>query len=268
MVVDVYKYEDYRAVIREHVEQAESSWGLWAKLAKAADCQPPYLSQVMKGKAHLTADHIIGLASYLHLSDDETDYMLLLLELSRAGTAKLRKYLKSKIEKIRASREDLTKRLAQPRLESGAKESLYYSAWYWSALHVIVSIPEFRTTKAIASRLMLPPDFVTYALEQLAQHGIVKRKGDSWELGTADIHIPKDSLMIGIHHSNWRQRAITDSTMPGRDNVHYTAVYSLSRSDYQHLKEKMLDLVEHSRKVVAPSKEEELVCFACDLFTV
>ena len=67
--------------------------------------------------------------------------------------------------------------------------------------------------------------------------------------------------MIGIHHSNWRQKAVSEG-------VHYTSVYSISQKDYQHLKEKMLDLIEYSRKVVGPSKEEELICFACDIFAI
>lgn len=87
-------------------------------------------------------------------------------------------------------------------------------------------------------------------------------------LGTGDLHIPKNSPMIGIHHNNWRQRAVLDSTLPNTEGVHYTAVYSISRKDHEHLKTKVLDLVEQSRKIVAPSKEEELICFTCDLFEV
>jgi len=121
----------------------------------------------------------------------------------------------------------------------------------------------FACVKVLGSK-----DFVTYALEQLEQHQIVKREGNLWKVGTADLHIPKESLMIGMHHSNWKQRAVTDSLMPASGGVHYTAVYSLSRSDYQHLKEKMIDLIAHTRKIIGPSKEEELICFSCDIFAV
>jgi uncharacterized protein (TIGR02147 family) len=267
-MIEIYNFDDYREYLKARVDSENSKWGLWAKLAAAASCQPTYLSQVIKGKAHLTSDHVMGIAQFWELSESETDFFLLLLEVAKAGTSKLKDFLFTKIQRIRRDREDIAKRLDKPRIEIGDKESLYYSAWYWSALHIIVSIPDYSTPQAIAKKLLLPVELVSFALEQLERYQIVQRDGKNWKLGTGDVHIPKESPMIGVHHNNWRQRAVLDSTLPGTSGVHYTAVYSLSRQDYQHLKDKMLDLVEYTRKVVGPSKEEEMVCFTCDLFTV
>lgn len=269
MLVEVYQFTDYRAFIKARVEQDASPWGIWAKLANAASCKPTYLSQAMKEKCHLTADHILGIARYWDLTDAETDFLILLLDYARAGTKELREYLHAKMARIRKEREDLSARLKKPKFETGEKETLYYSSWFWSALHVIVSIPEYQSPRKIAQRLSLPVEFIEQALERLAAHGIVTRKGQGWTYGDSDVHIPKDSLLVGVHHNNWRQKAVADSTSPmGSDGVHYTAVYSLSRSDYQHLKEKMLELIEYSRKKIADSKEEEIVCFLCDIFPV
>lgn len=267
-MIEIFNFDDYRAYLKAKVLEGKDSWGMWARLAKAAGCQATYLSQAMKGKVLLTADHIIGIANYLSLSDPEKDYLLLLLDLARAGTKPLKEYLQSKIKKIRAERDDIAKRFNQPKLEIGAKESLYYSAWFWSAIHIIVTIPEFKTSAAIANRLLIPIQLVDHALATLEFHGIVQRSGNKWNLLTSDIHIPKDSPMIGMHHSNWRQKAVNDALTPNTEGVHFTGVYSISKSDLQHLKEKILDLIEYSRKVVGPSKEEELVCMNCDFFKV
>lgn len=268
MNISVFNFDNYRSFLKASVKAEKNSWGLWAKLAKAAQCQPTYLTQSMRGKANLTADHLLGISLYLKLSTEETDFFLLLLELERAGSQQLKKYLLEKIKKIRAERDDLSKRLALPRLEIGEKETLYYSAWYWSALHVMVSIPEYQTAEAMARRLQLPVGLVEEALHHLSRFNIIKREGRNWKLGTADIHIPKTSPLIGVHHNNWRQRAVLSSTLPQNPGVHYTAVYSLSEADFKHLKEKLNEFVEYTRKVVRPSKEEALVTFACDLFEV
>ncbi|KHD89835.1 MAG: hypothetical protein OM95_01880 [Bdellovibrio sp. ArHS] len=269
MTKDVFQFTDYRAFIKAQVDQDQNRWGIWAKLAQAASCKPTYLSQAMREKCHLTSEHMLGIARYWDLSDAETDFLLLLLEYARAGTQELRDYLFSKIKRIRKEREDIATRLKKPKFETGEKETLYYSSWFWSALHVMVSIPEYQSPKKIAARLSLPVEFIEQALQRLATHGIVTRKGQGWTYGTADVHIPKDSLLVGVHHNNWRQRAVADSTSPlGSDGVHYTSVYSLSRNDYQHLKEKMLELIEYSRKKIVDSKEEEIICFLCDIFPV
>ena len=274
--MDIFLFDDYKTYLKKRVDSEKDNWGLWAKLAKAANCQATYLSSAIKGKVHLTAEHILGISQFWKLSENETDYFLFLLEYNKAGTKELKNYFKNKIQKIKHEYENLGSRLKLPKLEIGARENIYYSAWYWSALHVIVSIPEYQTTHAIAHRLLLPIDFVEQALKELEKLDIVGFDGKKWKMKTADLHIPKNSLMIGIHHNNWRQKAVMNSTMsnfvmshssiPHSNSVHYTAVYSLSKSDYQHLKDKMRDLIEHSRKLVAPSKEEELVCFTCDLF--
>lgn len=264
----VFDFNDYRQFISAQVDAQAKPWGTWGRLAKIAGCQATYLSQVMKGKAQLTPDHVYRMARHWEMTDAETDFFLLLLERERVAGKELRAHLEEKMKKIRREREDLAKRFAKERVEAGEKETLYYSAWYWAALHVIVTIPEYQTPAAIARRLNLPVGFVEQALKRLADNGFVKQSKGKWAIHTADVHVPKESVMIGVHHNNWRQRAVTDSTVSGGDSVHFTGVYSLSRTDYQHLKEKMLELIEHSRKVVAPSAEEELACFLCDLFTV
>jgi uncharacterized protein (TIGR02147 family) len=267
MSLSVFHAPDYRAFIRASAASVQPSRGIWAKLAVAAGCQPTYLSQAMKEKCHLTPDHALGIARYFKLSEDETDFFLLLLELERAGTPELQKYLRSKIEKVRREREDLSARLKKPTLEHLEKEAQYYSTWFWSAIHIITSIPDYQTPKAIGERLCLPIPFVEDTLQRLEAHGIVKRSGKNWVPATGDVHLPRSSPLVAVHHSNWRQRAIMSSVL-NQNGVHFTAVYSLSRTDFQHLKEKILELIEYSRAKIGPSQEEELACFTCDWFAV
>ena len=268
IMADIFSYDDYRSFLKARVKGDKTAWGLWGKLALAAGCQATYLSQAMKGRVHLTSDHIFGIARFLKLSEPEEDYFLLLLDYAKAGTKALQEKHLTRIRRIRKDREDLAKRFQKPKLEVGEAESIYYSAWFWSALHVIITIPEFQSVDAIAKRLLLPPELVEHSLSILEQKGILKKEGRQWRLGSADLHIPKDSPMIGVHHMNWRQKAVLDALTPRSESVHFTAVYSISRADYQHLKEKMLELIEHSRIIVGPSPEEDLICMTCDIFRI
>jgi len=267
-MIDLYSFNDYRAYIKARVKMAKDNWGLWAKLAKAASCRPTYLSQSMKGQAQLTPEHLIGLAKYFKFTEQETDFFMLLLELSRAGSSDLKAYIQKKMARVRKDRENLSHRLEAPRLEGLERESVYYSAWYWIAIHVLVSIPEYRTPRAISERLLLPVAFVGHLLEKLSELQMVKFDGRHWQRSVGFIHLPADSAMIGVHHNNWRQRAVTNSTIPGQNSVHYTALYPLSKDDYQRLTEKIRETIESFLELVVPSESEELACFACDLFWV
>ncbi len=74
--------------------------------------------------------------------------------------------------------------------------------------------------------------------------------------------------MVVFHHNNWRQKAILDASNPLAQGLHFTGVYSMSRSDYQLLKEMLLEFMDKSKQVISSSKEELLVSMLIDYFEV
>lgn len=151
--MDLFTSSDYKAYLSKLVEG--SSWGTISRLADAAGCQRSYFSKVLKGSIHLTTDHASGLCDYLKFSNEEADYFMALVELGRAATPAYRRRIHSKLKMLRDEHENLTMRLKRPAARLGEKEMLYYSAWYYSAIHILVSIPEFQSVEAIAKRLEL-----------------------------------------------------------------------------------------------------------------
>jgi hypothetical protein len=135
-------------------------------------------------------------------------------------------------------------------------------------VHVLLTIPDFQTANAIATRLNLPMTMIQSALEELARIGLAMKKGNFWHPTQNDIHLPKDSVLTSINLSNWRGRAILDSYKREAGAVHYTAIHSLSRSDCEKIKEMVLQFLDQTRAVVRPSKEEELACITLDWFIV
>jgi hypothetical protein len=71
-----------------------------------------------------------------------------------------------------------------------------------------------------------------------------------------------------VNHLNWRQRGFQKLAETEQEGIHYTAVHSLSADDYLVIRNLILKMLEDSRKVVEPSKEEELICLCCDVFKV
>jgi uncharacterized protein (TIGR02147 family) len=262
----IFSYQDYRDFLQALMTSQSESWGLITKMAKAAQCQRPYLSKVLKGEAQLTPSQAYGLARFWKLNSFETEYFLGLLEAERAGSGDYREYIQRKNSALRKSQEDLSQRVNRKSAPIAHNEVTYYSAWYWSAIHILVSIPAFQTVEAISRKLSLSPSIVEVSLKRLEEYGFVKREGGKWKFDTSERHISKTSPLSALHHANWRNRAVLDAQDSTQDSVHFTVVQTLSRADYQHLKQLVLEFIERASRVAGPSNPEELMCLSCDLF--
>lgn len=265
-VMKIFGFKDYKAFIKHRIDEDENQWGLMTKLAKAAGCQRPYLSRVLSDEVHLTASQIFGLAKYWNLSDEERDYFLGLLEIEKAGSMDYREHLKKKLSEAKKNHENISQLVNRKMAAETGRDLIYYSAWYWTAIHVMVSIPEFQSESKIAEKLNLSIVQVRAVLQELESWGAVQDDGRKWTFKSREQHISKDSPLVSFHHNNWRQQAVLSSQTRRPGSVHYTVVQSVSKSDYEKMKQMVLDLIQKTSAIAGPSKEEQLVCLAFDFF--
>ena len=261
--ISLFSFDDYKEILRKRVQVNR---GELSRAAEAVNCQKSHLSRVMGTHIHLTSDQAYDLCAHWQLKPAETEYFLLLVECARTGSAKRRKALLAKISELKRNHTDLTSRLKRDSLASTPHENLYYSVWYLSAIHILVSIPEFQTREAISKKLQLPEPVVETALESLQQMGLIKNSDKKWIFASANLHLPNHSPLISLHHNNLRQRAVVASAHKQDSNLHYTAVQSMSLETYNLIREKFLKMIDEVSAVAGPSKEEELVCFNMDFF--
>jgi uncharacterized protein (TIGR02147 family) len=216
---------------------------------------------------HLTPDHAAGLVNFWGLMTLERDYFLELVNHSRAATANLRKMIEEKMTLLKENDDSVTGRIKRPKIGSRFQQR-YYSSWHYSAIHILLTVSNYRTLPAIAERLNLSRSRVLTALSELEEAGLARKNGNSWESVSFDLHLPARSLFTSNNHLNWRNRAIQDSLDLESDGVHFTAVYSLSRRDFRKIRAKILELISESREVALASAEEEVFSFCCDLFQI
>lgn len=262
----VFAFSNYLNFFNSWIKASDEQWGLLTKVAKAIGCQRPYLSKVLAGGAHLTSAQGYGLAKFCGLNNDETEYFLGLLEIERASTAEYREYWKRKNQELKRRHENLSSKVKRDLTELHEKSMLYYSSWYWTAIHMLTSIPEFQTEAAMSERLQLSTMQVRQVLQTLLEWGYVEKSGNRWKYLSSEQHVPKNSPLVLFHHQNWRNRAMNDAQMPGEDSVHFTVVQSLSRGDYEKVKQIVIDAIQSIIDTAGPSKEEEMMSFTCDLF--
>lgn len=267
--ISVYGFSDYKDFLRAKISKSSTSWGLVTKLASAAQCQRSYLSRVLGADIHLTPDHAYGLCKYWELNPKETEYFITLLEKERASTIEYRRHLEGKIKDLRREQENLANRVNRPRADDqNTTDMSYYTAWFWSAIHILVSIPQYQTVEAISARLHLSPEIVRSVLLSLERLHYVSQRNNRWWFNASEIHLPWNSPLVSLHHGNWRQRAVINSQDPTTDGLHYTVVQSISKKAFAEIKQKMLEFIDELTKIAGPSKEEELIALTCDFFRV
>jgi uncharacterized protein (TIGR02147 family) len=267
----VMEYRHYLDVLRAKIQENHAVRAYRTILAKAAGCQLSYLSQVLSESVHLTPEHAAGLSEYWNFSTHESEFFLGLVNQARASSPRLKELIESRLNELRIKSTNVEDKIHDPQIDVQAEQALYYSNWLFSAIHMIVSIPEYQTEEAISERLLVPLPVVLGCLESLERMGLVSKDKSSksvWRIKQWTLHNPKDQAVSWFHHANWRHRALLDVQSHRIDGIHYTALHSLSKSDLVKFKGMVSRLIQNSRELVGPSKEEELVAFSVDLFLV
>jgi plasmid maintenance system antidote protein VapI len=263
----IFQFHSYKPVMEKHLTGAGNR-GQISRAADALKCQRSYLSRVMTEEIHLTPDHAFKLATFFKFSGDVREYFLFLVDHDRAATPELRAHLKAKLADIRQRHENVEVRAKRQNFALDSLQAGYFSNWLWTAIHFLTSIPHLQNAEALADHLGLKEQSLLVYLRQLEQQGMVENRGKHWLYKSGEFHVGKDSPLVTFHHQNWRTRALVDAQDPTAGGVHYTAVQTMSAHDAEKIKAMLLDLIEQTAAVAAPSPPEELVALTCDWFRV
>jgi uncharacterized protein (TIGR02147 family) len=264
-----FDHSTYRAYLNAVCDQAGAR-GLRTQLSAAAGCQPSYLSQALRGRVHLTEDHLAGIASFLRLRADETEFLLLLLREERAGTPALRRVLADQKARLQAKRKVLKHRVgdAGPAPLSEADTGAYFTSWVPTAVHLLTSDPAFGTAEAIAERLELPLPRVTETIRFLERVGLVVQGKQGWRYAQGSFHLPRNSPWRPALHASRRELAARSVSSGAKDAVHFTSLFTISRADLRKLEQMAADFVQKAQEKIHASGTEELAGICLDVFAV
>jgi uncharacterized protein (TIGR02147 family) len=265
--VSIFNEVNYLRVIQSQIELNKDAHSYKTKLALAAGCQKSFFSQVLSGAMNLASDHALGLARFWNFNSFETDYFFHLVQLARASTPALKSFLHDKLNSIRREAENLNKQFSENAL-SDQQAYVYYSTWYYSAIHILSTIPAFRTVASISKKLQLPEESTKRCIDDLVHMGLLTESDGKFKPENKNVHLSKDSFLAMINHGNWRDLAVKNAFLRREADLHYTAVHSCSRQDYEVIRSKMLEWISEYREIVRPSPEEELFAVTMDLFKI
>jgi uncharacterized protein (TIGR02147 family) len=268
MAINVFEFENYRLWLNKIVYEPNAPRGIQSRLAEAAECQKSYLSLILQEKVHLSPDQLLKISLYLKMQDTETDYVLELLARDKAASQELRERINQKLKEIRRVHERLESRFETDIHSDKIDDIVYHSSWHYGAIHMLVSIPTLKTPERISKHLNLDINLVKKILGDLQQMEFIEQEKGYFNITKKNIHLPRNSPFFQMSHTGWRLQAISDVELRNPDSLHYTSLHTLSITDFNRFKELLLELISQSRKLVAPSKDEVLICLAMDFFEV
>lgn len=269
MAQGLFEFENYKAYLKQVLDSKPGRGrGERTRMAEAIGCHTAYISLVLNKDVHFSPEQAAQLNRYLNHSTEESRFFLLLVQLARAGTPLLKSHFKEEISRIRQSRLDLKNRLEFKKALSIEDQATYYSAWYYAAVHVLVSVPGCRTREGLARYLGLSPRRISEILRFLSSAGLVQQHGDQYQVGNTSIHLPADSPLHAKHHTNWHLRALQALEEPRELDLHYSSAVSLAKEDLPKVRSILVQAIEEIRKVVRDSKEDTAYCYMLSLFPI
>jgi uncharacterized protein (TIGR02147 family) len=226
-----------------------------------------YLTQILAGTKHLSSEQAYEMALDMGLTEKETDYFLVLVEIGRVGTVKLRERLVFKMRGLQAESNKVAAKISvsTDRHLTDEQKAIYYSNWIYTAVRNLVPTGQFNSVKEIAAKLDLPEPRVEGVLQFLIDVGLIAKSESGLKYRQGYTHLDPGNPLIFRHHQNWRQRAIQRMDHYNENHLHYTCPMAISKNLAIQLRK---DLLEEIKRLNQSMKEipEVSYCLNIDLF--
>lgn len=266
-IITIFTYTDYKKFFNSWVDsQPKNGYGEYRRVAQALGLSTTMVSQVFKADKHLSMEMTADLCDYLGLTEDETDYLLLLVEYQKAGSFKLRTKLEKQIKKAQEKSAKLESKIKKDVELTENDKTIYYSSWLYQATRLLSDIEYVNDAEEIAQKLNVPKNQIIKVLQFLIETNLCRREKGKLKMGPAITHLPSGSPIVTRHHLNWRIRAYQQMTMPDEKNFFATVPMVLSESLAEKIRQELPQLVQNILTDVAPSDSETVRCMNIDYF--
>lgn len=215
--MNIFSTTDYRKIIATTMDEKKflDKSFTFQDMAKFIRIQKPYLSKVLNKKADFSSDQMFMACEYLEFNEEETQYLMLLLDYDRTTYQVRKKKILLEIHKIQDSKRDSKNVIAKEiqNLTAVDFDSSSISDYYLDPLiqiiHIFLLIPRFvKNPKLIADNLSITEESVQDVLKKLVELKIVEIKNNKIEVIVRTMHLPRESKLVPVNHQMMRQFAL------------------------------------------------------------
>lgn len=264
--MNIFNYTNYKLYVNERIKTLpKRGHGEYLRIAKFIGLHTTSVSQIFKGNKDLSLEQAAKLAQYFGLSELESDYFLNLVEFEKAGNAELKVLIEARIRKIKNHSLDLVNRIPKDKILSDSEKAKFYSLWYYSAIRLLVDVPEYQNRELIANRLGLSLKTVNESIDFLLSMGLLEYEDIKLKVGLKRTFIESSSNLVARHHINWRLKTIERfDTLEHLKDFVFTSPMTISIEDGMKIRELLSQTVEKIMKLNSSSKSEDLYILNID----
>lgn len=264
--MNLLNQSDYRSFLKDYIRALpKRGHGFKLRIAEELRVHPTLITQILNGQKSFTMDQAYSLVQFLKFNDLEKDYFLTLVELDRAGTDSLKKFVERKLLKLRQEAEKVKNRVAVYSSLSESDQATFYSQWFYSALRLSCGIGKDATAKKLSRQFDLPSELVDQVVGFLLSKGLlVERSNKTLAPGPQNTFLSAESPLISRHHMNWRLKAMERHMRLGPDELAFSAPVTVSEKDVNEIRKMCLSFIQSVSQKVAESPAEALACMNID----
>ncbi len=267
--MSIFDFKDYRAFLKSEIKsRPHKGRGELSRISDHLGVNSTMLSQVMSGLKEFSLEQAKRVCDYLALPKLETDYFLILVQLERAGTHDLKDYFREKREEMKKSSLEISKRIRTDRSLTDLERSVFYSSGLYSAIHIFTSLESGKTLEQVVEKFNIPRSRVQEILRFLLEAGLVSSNNGIFIPTVQSTHIEKGSPFLVKHHSNWRVAAIQKSESLSSEEMMFTANISISKKDFEKIREQLVTAIQEISQIVKDSPSEEIANLNIDWFWI
>jgi uncharacterized protein (TIGR02147 family) len=270
--MNIFTEKCYREVLRRTIAERKRTDHKvnFQNLADKVRIPKSYLSKVIHGKADLNTDQLFLISNELDLSEEEQNYLQLLLEYARCGVKKRRDVLGNKIEHIRKTKLD-TREYVRSNLQvvnSSSKLQDYYLDPVNLVVHIALAIPRYQNNLILLAKdLGINLKRVTKAVRTMEKHGIIEQTDVGIKILQDNFHLTKESEYFRPWKSQLRGMAAHKMENADDDEVYsFSAVFSANEETRKQIQQVLLRAIKDIQEIVGKSTDEDVYQLNFDLF--
>lgn len=267
----LFKYLNYRQLLADRAafrKKARAGWTL-QRLASQAGLHPPFLTNVLKERAHLNADQLYSLTRALDLSEEEGSFALLLMEYERSVHPERREKLRARIDGIAREKNKTDSHLSAPKVEATTEEiTRFYINPELQLVHAFLGVARFaKEPGLIAGALNIERSRVEALVRELIDLGYARETATGLEKTRKSLHLPKESPLCAPQQLLMQYRSLQhQQLLPESSRYNFAVTFTADDGTQEKIHAEFLQFLGRIEKWVREAPSAEVYQLRFDLF--
>lgn len=274
--MNIFSTTDYRKIIVTVMEEKKflDKSFTFQEMAVFIRVQKPYLSKVLNKKADFNSDQMYLACEYLGFNEEDTSYLLLLLEYDRTTYQKRKKKILGDIQKIQDSKRDSKNVIAkeiQNRSAMDFDNSVhieYYLDPLIQIVHIFLLIPRYKNNpKLISEHLHITEDNLQLIFKKLVAMSIIEINAGKIEVIIKVLHLPRESKIVSAHHQMMKQFSLNRlSRLPWNHKKSFMVTFNSNEESRKKMELEFNLFLEKIKSLSGEGEKTDCYQLSFDLF--